>query len=129
MAALSGFALEPTATRAAALIIQYGAYLIVLVYLMTVFAALVWAWRTDRRPVPLGILAIGVGALGYILDKTFVPLPAAPFDLVLLAAMASVLLGAATLAMPGPRARLGRSALLAVTSGEALAADQSATQP
>ena len=128
VAALTGFALEPTPTRAAALIIQYGAYLIVLVYLMTVIAAFVWAWRTDRRPVPLGILAIGVGALGYILDKTFIPLPTAPFDLVLLAAVASVVLGAATLVAPGPRGRLRQSALLAVTMGAAATADQSATQ-
>ena len=95
---------------------------------MTVIAAFVWAWRTDRRPVPLGILAIGVGALGYILDKTFVPLPAAPFDLVLLAAVASVLLGAATLLAPGPRGRLRQSALLAVTTGAAVTAEASTTQ-
>lgn len=121
VAALLGFALEPTATRTAALIIQYGAYLIVLVYLMTVIAAFAWTWRTDRRPVPLTILAIGVGLLGYILDKTFLPLPPAPFNLVLIAASGSVILGVAMLGIPAVRARLTLSALLAATSSDATA--------
>jgi len=116
VAALLAFGFSRTATRAATLIIQYGAYLILAAYLMTVLAALAWTWRTGRQPLPLAILTAGVVVLGYVLDRTFVPFPAAPFGWVVLAAAASAASGAAMLLFPGLLARMRRSRLLAVTA-------------
>jgi amino acid transporter len=115
VAALLAFGFERTATRAATLIIQYGAYLILAAYLMTVTAALAWTWRTRRRPLPLAILTAGVFILGYVLYRTFAPFPAAPFSWVVLAAVASAAAGAAILFTPGLLARMRRSRLLAAT--------------
>ena len=116
IAALLAFGLEHTATRAATLIIQYGAYLILAAYLMTVTAALAWTWRTARRPLPLAILTIGVAVLGYVVYRTFAPFPPAPFSSVVLAAAASAAAGAIILLIPGLLPRLRHSALLAVTT-------------
>lgn len=113
LAALLAFSAERTAARAATLIIQYGAYLMLAVYLMTVIAALVLAWRTGRRPLPVMILAAGTLTLGYVAYRTFSPFPAAPFGWVVAAAGASVALGALALAVPGLLARLRGSELLA----------------
>lgn len=124
IAGLAAFSAEPTATRAATLIIQYGAYLVLAAYLLTVIAALAWTWRTRRRPVPLAVLATGVAVLGYVLYRTFVPFPAAPFSWVMLAAAVSAAIGAGLLLLPGLLARLGSSPLLAVT-----AAARSAQRP
>ncbi len=119
VAALLALGFEHTATRAATLIIQYGAYLILAAYLMTVIAALAWTWRTQRRPLPLAILAAGAIILGYVLYRTFAPFPAAPFSWVVLAAAASVAAGAAILLTPGLLPRMRRSRLLAVTTAAA----------
>ena len=119
VAALLAFGFSRTATRAATLIIQYGAYLILAAYLMTVIAALAWTWRTRRRPLPLAILAAGTIILGYVLYRTFAPFPAAPFSWVVLAAAASAAAGAAILLTPGLLPRMRRSRLLAVTTAAA----------
>jgi amino acid transporter len=116
VAALLAFGFEHTATRAATLIIQYGAYLILAAYLMTVLAALAWTWRTRRRPVPLAILTAGAAVLGYVLYRTFVPFPATPFGWVVLAATTSAAAGAAILLTPGLLPRMRQSRLLAVTA-------------
>ena len=116
VAALLAFGFEHTATRAATLIIQYGAYLILAAYLMTVLAALAWTWRTRRRPLPLAILTTGVAILGYVVYRTFAPFPPAPFSWVVLAAAASAAAGAIILLIPGLLARLRHSRLLAVTT-------------
>jgi len=119
VAALLAFGFEPTATRAATLIIQYGAYLILAAYLMTVLAALAWTWRTGRRPLPLAILTAGAVVLGYVLYRTFTPFPASPFAWAVLAAAASAAAGAAMLLLPGLLARMRRSPLLAITAAAA----------
>jgi amino acid transporter len=124
IAGLAAFSAEPAATRAATLVIQYGAYLILAAYLLTVTAALAWTWRTRRRPVPLAVLAAGVAVLGYVLYRTFVPFPAAPFGWVVAAAGASAAAGAALLLIPSLLARLRSSPLLAVS-----AAARSAQRP
>jgi amino acid transporter len=116
VAALLATGFEPTATRAATLIIQYGAYLILGAYLKTVLAALAWAWRTGRRPGPLAVLAAGAAVLGVVIYRTFAPLPSGVFGWIALAAAASVLLGAALLLVPGLLARLRRSPLLAAAN-------------
>ncbi len=115
-AALLAFGFERTATRAATLIIQYGAYLTLAAYLMTVIAALAWTWRTRRRPLPLAILTVGAFVLGYVLYRTFAPFPPAPFGWVVLAAAASAAAGASILLTPGLLPRMRRSQLLAVTA-------------
>jgi amino acid transporter len=120
--ALLAFGFERTATRAATLIIQYGAYLILAAYLMTVLAALAWTWRTGRRPLPVAILTAGAVVLGYMLYRTFAPFPAAPFSWVVLAAAASTAAGAAILlTTPGLLPRMRQSRLLAVTAAAARA--------
>jgi len=115
VAALLAFGFEQHATRAATLIIQYGAYLILAAYLMTVIAALAWTWRTRRRPLPLAILTAGAVILGYVLYRTFSPFPAAPFGWVVLGAAASAAAGVGILLVPGLLPRMRRSPLLAVT--------------
>ena len=125
VAALLASGAERTATRAATLIIQYGAYLILAAYLMTVAAALAWTWRTGRRPVPLTVLAAGATILGYVIYRTFSPLPPAPFGAIALAAAASVVPAVAVLAIPGTLARLRQSPLLAAT-GAATPSDPAA---
>jgi amino acid transporter len=115
VAALAAFGFERTATRAATLIIQYGAYLILAAYLMTVIAALAWTWRTRPRPLPVVVLTAGTAVLGYVLYRTFVPFPGAPFGWVVLAASGSAAAGAALLLVPGLLPRLRGSHLLAVT--------------
>jgi amino acid transporter len=117
LAALGAFSFEHTATRAATLIIEYGAYLILAAYLLTVFAALVWVCRRDPRPLPIVVLGVGVVVLGYVGYRTFSPFPAAPFDWVVAAASGSALVGVAILAVPGVRARLHASPLLRATVG------------
>ena len=116
IAATAAFGSERTATRATTLIIQYGAYLILAAYLLTVIAALAWTWRTRRRPLPLAVLAAGVAVLGYVLYRTFVPFPAASFGWVVAAAAVSAAAGAGFLLIPGLLARLRSSPLLAVTA-------------
>src|SRR5262249_35398325 len=101
---------------AVALIIQYGAYLILAAYLMTVFAAMAWTWRTRRRPLPLAILTTGAVILGYAVYRTFAPFPPAPFSWVVLAAAASAAAGATILLTPGRLPRIRQPRLLAVTT-------------
>jgi amino acid transporter len=112
LAALLAFSFEATAVRALTLIVELGAYLIIVAYLLTVVAAWAWMWRTDRRPLPLVGLAAGVAVLGYVLYDTFVPLPAAPFDWIALTAAGCLAVGAATAVLPPVRRRLRASPLL-----------------
>jgi hypothetical protein len=116
VAALLAFGFEHTATRAATLIIQYGAYLILATYLMTVIAALAWTWRTRRRPLPLAVLTAGAVILGYVVYRTFAPFPPPPFSWVVLAAAASAAAGAIVLLTPGLLPRMRQSRLLAITT-------------
>ena len=112
LAGLLAFSSEPTAIRALTFIIQYGAYLVIGVYLLTVVAALVLVWRRGRRPLALIVLTIGAAILVYVLRDTFVPLPAGSFAIVALAALGSTVAGIA-LAFVGPvHRRLHSSALL-----------------
>jgi amino acid transporter len=115
VATLVAFASEHSALRALTIIVEFGAYLMVVAYLLTVVAAIAWTWRGDRRPVRLALLGLGVAVLGYVLYDTFVPWPAAPFGWVVAAAGAGLVAGAALVALPETRRRLGRSPLLVAT--------------
>ena len=118
LAALLAFSFEHTAIRALTFIIQYGAYLVLGVYLLTVFAALVLVWRHGRRPRPLLILGLGVAVLLYVLRDTFTPLPSGPFGVVALAAAGSTMLGIAFSLIPAVHRRLGDSELLRAVGRE-----------
>lgn len=109
---LAMFSFESTAVRALTIIVEFGAYLIIVAYLLTVIAAIAWVWRRERRPGPLVALAVGVGVLGYVLYDTVVPFPPAPFDWIIAAAAGSALLGAVIALLPSVRRRLAASPLL-----------------
>jgi amino acid transporter len=110
--ALLAFSFESHAIRALTFIIEYGAYLLIVVYLLTVVAALVLVWRRGRRPLPTATLSVGVVVLGYVLRDTFTPLPAGPFRFVACAALASVVVGVAITLLPSIHRRLEASPLL-----------------
>ncbi len=124
LAALLAFSFEPTAIRALTFIVQYGAYLVLVVYLLTVLAALVMVWRRGRSPVPLAILTLGVVVLGYVLRDTFQPLPAGTFRVVALAALGSAILGVAFTLIPSVHRHLRGSELLKAASRPDLARDE-----
>jgi amino acid transporter len=112
VAALLAFSFEPTAIRALTVIVEFGAYLIIVAYLLTVLAAIAWVWRHGRRTVPTAVLSVGAGVLVYVLYDTFDPFPSAPFDWVVLAAGLATATGAVLAVVPRFRARLAGSALL-----------------
>jgi amino acid transporter len=116
LAALLAFSFEAQALRALVLIVTYGAYLIIVVYLLTVIAAAVWVWRHGRRPVPLLALSVGVIVLVYVLYDTFRPFPAAPFDVDVWVALGSVVLGIALTLIPVVHRRIAGSQLLSAAS-------------
>jgi amino acid transporter len=118
LAALLAFSFEHSAIRALTFIIQYGAYLVLGVYLLTVLAALVLVWRHGRRPIPLLILGLGATVLLYVLRDTFIPLPSGPFRVVALAAAGSTMLGIAFSLIPEVHRRLGDSDLLRAVGGQ-----------
>jgi amino acid transporter len=94
----------------------YTADTFILVYLLTVFAALVWSLRIRRNRREPIILAIGVLVMAYVLKDTMYPFPAAPYSYALEAALATVLLAAVLLAVPGLRRKLASAELFKVTA-------------
>lgn len=116
LAGLLAFAVEPQAGRAAQLLIQYGAYLLIAAYLLTVVAGWALAWREGRRPLPLLVLTAGVALLGYLLYRSFRPLPAGALGWVAAAAVTTVALAVVGSLLPGLRRALHGSPLLAVTT-------------
>ena len=115
LAALLAFSWEKTAIDALIIILEYGAYLMIVAYLLTVVGALVWVWRTERRTVPLVVLSIGIAVLAYVLYDTFNPFPAPPFNRVVLADILSIILGLVIAVVPTVRSRLATSRLLQAT--------------
>jgi hypothetical protein len=89
---------------------------VLVVYLLTVIAALGLIWGRGRRPLPLAILAVGVLVLGYVLRDTFTPLPAGPFRWVAIAAVISLLVGIGFTLIPDVHRRLRASPLLRATA-------------
>jgi amino acid transporter len=77
---------EPLATRAAAVSLTYGADLIIVAYILVVAAAVIFTIRRHISPVKTTILLIGLAVLGYVVNDTFIPIPAAPFSWIALAA-------------------------------------------
>lgn len=75
---LLAFSTEPTAIRALIMIVEFGAYLIIVAYFLTVVTAAVWVARHARRVLPMIVLSVGVLVLGGVLYDTFHPFPLPP---------------------------------------------------
>jgi len=110
---LAPFLWERAASRAVAVVLTYGADLIITAYLLVVFAGAVYAVRS-RMPFTkvIGPLA-GLLVLGFVAKDTFFPFPRAPYSWDAIGAGATLLLGGAlVLLSPGLRHRLTSSPLL-----------------
>lgn len=95
----------------------YGADLIIVVYLATIIAALVWSLRHGQRhPLHLAVLLVGIVVIGYVLKSTVYPVPSYPFNVCMEAAGITVLLGAALLATMAPLRRALRGSPLFAAS-------------
>jgi amino acid transporter len=104
---------EPTATRAVAISLSYGADLIIAAYTLVVAAAIVFAVRRRMSAVTILVLLAGLAVLGYVVKDTFIPLPSAPYRWDALAAAISLIAGIALpLAIPGLRRGIRTSPLL-----------------
>ncbi len=116
-AVLCAFLWEPLATTAVAVILTYGADLIIAAYLLAVVAALVLVVRA-RMPWRRGaILAVGVIILGFVGKETVVPLPTGPYRWDLYLAVVSLVIGLALPQLsPRLRASITGSPLLRVGS-------------
>lgn len=115
LAALTVGMFERSSTQAIVVISEYGALLLVLVYSLTVFAALAWTWRHHRRGLSLVLLSLGLLTLVYVIYRTYYPWPPAPFSSVALIALPSVLAGVVLAVSPAVRRRLASSELLIAT--------------
>jgi hypothetical protein len=95
----------------------YGADLIIVAYLLTSIAALVWSIRRGRASVGrvIGLLA-AIAVMAYIIKGTVYPIPESPFDLCMYAAGITIAAGLACLAFPRLRHNLTRSSLLTAPS-------------
>ena len=117
VALLVAFLWEPLATTAVALILTYGADLIIAAYILAVVAALVLVIRT-RMPIYRGvILGVGLVILGYVCKETFSPLPTGAYRWDFLLAVGTLVVGILLpLVFPGLRRGIARSPLLRVGS-------------
>jgi amino acid transporter len=97
----------------------YGADLIIIAYLLTSMAALVWSVRRGHTGAirVTGLLA-AIAVMAYIIKGTIYPIPQAPFDLCIYAAALTIAAGLALLLVPRLRASLSQSPLFAVTPAD-----------
>ena len=112
LVALLAFSAEPTAVRALIMIVEFGAYLIIVAYFLTVVAATVWVVRHTRRAMPMIVLSVGVVVLGGVLYDTFHPFPPAPYSWIIAAAGFSVAVGILVARSRHVRTQLNASPLL-----------------
>ena len=115
VALLVAFLWEPLATTAVALILTYGADLIIAAYILAVVAALILVIRT-RMPIHRGvILGVGLLILGYVCKETFSPLPTGAYRWDFLLAVATMVVGIALpFLFPSLRRGIATSPLLRV---------------
>jgi hypothetical protein len=107
------FIKEPLATRAVAISLAYGSYLIIVAYILVVVAAIVFTIRQHMSSVKTVILLTGLGVLAYIVKETFAPVPAAPYNWDALAAGITLLVGIVLpIACPPVRHGIKNSVLL-----------------
>jgi amino acid transporter len=112
LVALLAFSAEPTAIRALIMIVEFGAYLIIVAYFLTVVAAVVWVARHARRVLPMIVLSVGVLVLGGVLYDTFHPFPPAPYSWIVASAGFSVIAGVLLARTRHVRTQLSASPLL-----------------
>jgi len=117
VALLVAFLWEPLATTAVALILTYGADLIIAAYILAVVAALVLVIRT-RMPIYRGvILGVGLLILGYVCKETFSPLPTGAYRRDFLLAAGTLVVGIVLpFVFPSLRRGIATSPLLRVGS-------------
>jgi amino acid transporter len=92
-ALLASFLFESQATTAVALILTYGADLIIAAYFIAVSAALVLVVRLKMPWYRGGILGVGMVVLGYVAKTTFIPLPSGAYRWDFFAALGSLIVG------------------------------------
>jgi L-asparagine transporter-like permease len=97
----------------------FGADLIIVAYLLTSIAALVWSIRRGRTGAAriVGLLA-AIAVMAYIIKGTVYPIPQAPFNLCMYAAGITIAAGLLLLIVPRLRASLSRSPLFAITPAD-----------
>ncbi len=105
LAFLAGF-LRRSATQAVAIILTYGADLILAAYTLVMIAAIIYTVKHRMRRVTTAILLVGLGILLYVVKDTFVPFPAAPYSWDAYGAMATLAVGV-LLPVLSPRLRQG----------------------
>lgn len=89
---------------------SYTADVGILVYLLVVIAALVFCWKHDHKLRHFAILGTGVVVMGYIVKDTVYPIPPAPLNYAMYAALGTFALGIIVLLVfPGMRGRLKTS--------------------
>lgn len=103
---LLAFVRLTAATQAVALILTYGADLILAAYVLVVIAAIVFAVRRRLAKAVWAILLVGLLVLGFVLRETFVPFPAPPYNWDAYGAAATLAVGV-LLPLVSPRLRRG----------------------
>jgi amino acid transporter len=107
------FLWEKAASRAVAVVLTYGADLIIAAYVLVVVAGVIYAVRSRMPPTKTVVALVGLLVLGFIARDTFFPFPAAPYRWDAVGAGATLLLGGALpLLSPKLRLRLTSSPLL-----------------
>jgi amino acid transporter len=97
----------------------YGADLIIVTYLLTATAALVWSIQRGRPSVRrVAGLVAAIAVMAYVIKGTVYPIPAAPFNLCIYAAGVTILIGACLLLLPRLRATLSRSPIFSAASAD-----------
>ncbi len=97
----------------------YGADLIIVAYLLTSIAALVWSVRRGQRsPGRIVGLVVAIVVMGYIIKGTVIPIPESPFDLCMYAAGITIVVGLACLLLPRLRGNLARSPLFTALASD-----------
>ncbi len=116
--ALLSFSFEKTPIEALIVIVQYGAYLIIVAYLMTVIAALKFVNSKHFSLIKSAILIAGILILGFVLYDTFHPFPAAPYSWDVWAAILSIVVGIVLVLKKSVRTKLKGSVLLTELNGQ-----------
>lgn len=97
----------------------YGADLVIVAYLLTSIAALVWSIRRGHRnPGRIAGLLAAIVVMGYIIKGTVIPIPESPFDLCMYAAAITIVIGLACLLLPRLRRNLARSPIFAAVAAD-----------
>jgi len=128
LAWLLAFITESDPLTAVAIILTYGADLIIAAYVLVVVAAIIFTVKRRMSPFKTFILLVGLAILAYVLKDTFVPFPEAPYNWDFFGAAATLVVG---LALPfiSPRLRNGirNSPLLRVGSKALLGTEPAGT--